>query len=89
MLIAIDRYARGVFDPDDVRVLVAAFEDAWRLLAGGGVKFETDDDRNAMRNEIAKFIIEQARTGERDQRRLRDAALLYYARLTSKSRPHK
>jgi hypothetical protein len=27
MLRAIDRYARGVFSPDDVRILVAAFGD--------------------------------------------------------------
>ncbi len=30
MLEAIDKYAGGVFNPDDVRILVAAFDDAWR-----------------------------------------------------------
>ena len=32
MLRAIDKYSGGVFNPDDVRILVAAFDGAWRSL---------------------------------------------------------
>src|SRR4029450_4566826 len=89
MLRAIDEYAGGVFSPDDVRILVAAFEDAWRSLLASGITFESDRDSNAVRDTLAKHIIEQARYGERDQRRLRDGALLQYAQSKLKSNPRK
>ena len=53
MLVAIDKHAKGVFDPDDIRVLVAAFEDAWRSLADSGVSLMSDRDRDILRNELA------------------------------------
>jgi hypothetical protein len=87
MLIAIDRYAHGVFDPDDVRVLVAAFDDAWRRLLDSGVAFESEREAEAMRDRLAKYIIDQARHGERDQRRLREGALLHAARLSLNRKP--
>jgi hypothetical protein len=85
--IAIDRYAHGVFDPDDVRVLVAAFDEVWRRLLESGVKFASERETAAIRDTIAKYIIEQARHGERDQRRLRQGALLHCARLSLASNP--
>jgi len=89
MLIAIDRYAHGVFGPDDVRVLVAAFDDAWRRLLDSGVEFGSERESKAMRDMLAKSVIEQARHGERDQRRLRDGALLHCARLSLKRKPER
>jgi hypothetical protein len=44
---------------------------------------------NRKRDTLAKHIIEQARYGERDQRRLRDGALLQYALSKLKSKPRK
>src|SRR6516162_7498377 len=79
MLSAIDKYAIGVFSPDDVRILVAAFDAAWRSLLAKGITFESDRESKAVRDTLAKHIIEQARYGERDQRRLRDGAVLQYA----------
>jgi hypothetical protein len=79
----------GVFSPDDVRILVAAFEDAWRSLLASGITFESDRESTALRDTLAKHIIEQARYGERDQRRLRDGALLQYAQSKLKSKPRK
>jgi hypothetical protein len=87
MLSAIDKYAGGVFSPNDVRILVAAFDDAWRSLLARGITFESDHESNAVRDTLAKHIIEQARYGERDQRRLRDGALLQYAQSKLKSKP--
>jgi hypothetical protein len=86
---AIDKYAAGVFGPDDVRILVAAFDDAWRSLLASGITFESDQESNAVRDTLAKHIIEQARYGERDQRRLRDGALLHYNQSKLKSKPRK
>jgi hypothetical protein len=87
MLSAIDKYAGGVFQPDDVRILVAAFDSAWRSLLASGITFESDRELQAVRDRLAKYIIEQARHGERDQRRLRDGALLQYAQSKLKSKP--
>jgi len=87
MLSAIDKYAGGFFSPDDVRILVAAFDGAWRSLLASGITFESDRESEAVRATLAKYIIEQARFGERDQGRLRDAALLRYAQSKLKSKP--
>jgi hypothetical protein len=45
MLSAIDKYSGGVFNPDDVRILVAAFDSAWRSLLASGITFESDVNR--------------------------------------------
>jgi hypothetical protein len=87
MLRAIDKYAGGVFSPDDVRILVAAFDSAWRSLLASGITFESDRESEAVRDTLAKHIIEQAHYGERDQRRLRGGALLQYAQSKLKSKP--
>ena len=89
MVRAIDKYSGGIFNPDDVRILVAAFDGAWRSLLAGGITFESDRESEAVRDPLAKHIIEQARYGERDQRRLRDGALLQYALSKLKSKPRK
>ena len=83
---AIDKYAGGVFSPDDVRILVAAFDDAWRAVLASGIAFESERESKAVRDTLAKHIIEQARYGERDRRRLRDGALLQYAQSRLKTK---
>jgi hypothetical protein len=60
MLEAIDKYAGGVFNPDDVRILVAAFDNAWQSLLASGITFESDRESKAVRDRLAKYIIEQA-----------------------------
>jgi hypothetical protein len=56
------------FDPEDVKVLVGAFEDT--LLA---LNLTNRQDQLAI--SVAKLIIEFAKDGERDPARLRDLAL--------------
>jgi hypothetical protein len=89
MLSAIEKYAGGVFSPDDVRILVAAFDGAWRSLLASGITFESDRESEAVRATLARYIIEQARFGERDQGRLRNGALLQYAQSKLKSKPRR
>jgi hypothetical protein len=67
------RVSAGAFDPETMRILTAAFEDAWQSLNGDGIGLGPHTD--AMRDALAKSIIEVATDGERDARRLRDAAL--------------
>ena len=73
-----DHVDPGVFDPDAVRILIAAFDSAWQSIKASGVK-PSDKQVELMRATLAKYIIEQARQGELDQCRLRDGALLHLA----------
>ena len=78
-----------VFDPDAVRILTTAFDAAWRRVEYSGVAFDSDHLSKQARNTLAKYIIEQARLGERDERRLRDGAFLQYSRSNLRSPPDK
>jgi hypothetical protein len=82
-------YPTEVFDPDAIRILTAAFDDAWQRLQNSGVSFDSDHQSKQARNILAKYIIEQARQGERDERRLRDGALLQYSRSNLRNPQHK
>jgi hypothetical protein len=63
------------FDPETIRVLNAAFEDAWQSLAEGGTDLGSPTD--ATRDTLAQGIVAAASLGERDQWKLRNAALAY------------
>lgn len=74
-----DHVEAGVFDPDAVRTLIAAFDSAWQSVKASGAHVTSDKQVELTRATLAKYIIEQARHGERDQRRLCDGALLHLA----------
>jgi hypothetical protein len=76
-----------VFDPEDTRILVAAFDKAWEAVQAGGVIFGTKAETDVARAILAKHIIEAAKQGERDQRRLRDGALVTFAKANLRSGP--
>ena len=63
------------FEPETIRVLNAAFEDAWQSLAESGTDLGPHAD--ATRDTLAKGIVTAATLGERDQWKLRNAALAY------------
>jgi hypothetical protein len=71
--------AEGVFSPEDLSVLVAAFDEAWAGLEKSGVRFDSDYERQRARNMLGKYIIEEAKNGEHDKSRLSQAALLLYS----------
>jgi uncharacterized membrane protein (UPF0182 family) len=56
------------FAPEDVKVLIDAFEDTLRVL-------RLQDREDPLTKAVAKIIIELAKDGERDPTRLRDLAL--------------
>jgi hypothetical protein len=69
------------FDPEIIRIMTAAFEDAWRTLnSKGGVGPHTD----AARDLLAKHIIGMAQGGERDLTKLRDGAIAFMQEARSK-----
>jgi hypothetical protein len=87
MLQIVKKYAgEGVFEPDEVLILIAAFEEAWQRLEKSGVRFDSDYQRTQARNRIGKYIIDEAKAGERDSGRLSDSALLLYSKSASSRR---
>jgi hypothetical protein len=62
----------GAFNPEDVKILVAAYEDTLRAL-------KLTDRKDPRAIAVAKLIIELAKGGERDPDRLRELALKPYA----------
>jgi hypothetical protein len=90
MLELINKHAgEGVFQPEDLCILVVAFEQAWQHLKRSGVRFGSEYQREQARNTLGKYIIEEAKKGERDKRRLRDGALLLYTKSTLGKPPRK
>ena len=72
--------AEGVFDPEAINILVGAFDDAWQSLVASGSPLAEERYRDKARLILAKHIIELARLGERDKKRLTERALMELAR---------
>jgi len=75
----------GVFDPDEARILGAAFEKAWASVQASGAVFDTEAE--SARAILAKHIIAAAKQGE--QARLRDGALVALAQANLRTAPRR
>jgi hypothetical protein len=85
MLYHLKKHAHeGVFEPNQVQVLTAAFDEAWKAVQGSGASFASNGHAGATREILALRIIAKARLGETDPIRLRDDALLYWAQTNLK-----
>ena len=74
------------FSPEEVILLVGAFDKTWHTVLAGGVKLEGDAE--PVRAMLAKRIIENASRGELNQDRLCNDALDHWAaNLLSAPRP--
>ena len=73
----IKRFADGVFFPEEVQILVAAFDDAWAKLQSSRAPFAEEAYAPAAQEILAKHIIMAAQRGERNPRQLTDDALLH------------
>jgi hypothetical protein len=71
----------GVFSPEDVRVLVAAFDAVWASLKASGGPAADPIYQETAREVIAKFIIQALKNGEREKRVLIEGTLLQLANL--------
>jgi hypothetical protein len=71
----IKRFADEVFFPEEVEILVAAFDDAWTKLQASRAPFA--ENVYDAREILAKHIIMSAQRGERNRRQLTDDALLH------------
>ncbi len=89
MLQIIKKYANGVFGPEEILILVTAFDDAWQRVQKSGARFNGDGQTVAAREKLAKSIIDLAHLGERDPRRLCDQGLFGFAQSNLKNAPGK
>ena len=77
----------GAFEPDEVRILITAFDKAWEAVQASGVVYPEDKAAETARAILAKHIIAAAQQGERDCARLRDGALLTLAQSNLRAAP--
>jgi hypothetical protein len=83
----IKRFADGVFYPEEVEILVAAFDDAWAKLQASGAPFVGEGYVLAAREILARRITMAAKRGERNPRQLTDDALLYLSQQKLSKKP--
>src|SRR5436190_21701486 len=84
-----DHLDPGVFAPDAVSTLIAAFDGAWQSIIASGARL-SGQQSELTRELLAKYIIEQARQGELDEMpsaRRRPASLGWVKSETSAVRP--
>ncbi len=66
-----------VFDPETIQVLASAFDDAWDRLQKSGSRFARPGYSRAMREVIARHIIEMAQQGVTDPRTLAEESVRF------------
>ena len=67
----------AAFDPETIQVLAAALDNTWETIGKSGSRFARPAYSRAMREVIAKRIIEMAWSGIKDQRQLADDAVRF------------
>jgi len=73
------RPGEAAFDPEAIRVLASALDEAWGKIQKSGSRFARPAYSRVMREVVAKRIIEMARRGVQDQQTLVDDALRFLA----------
>jgi hypothetical protein len=77
----------GTFSPDEVRILVAAFDKAWDSVAASRAPASEPEQHGWARDVLAKAIIQSAKAGERDVGALAAAALLQLSKAPLRRKP--
>jgi len=63
-------HTEAVFDPEAIQVLASALDDAWDRIQKSGSRFARPAYARAVREVLAKRIIEAAQRGEKDKLKL-------------------
>ena len=69
--------SNSFFDPETLRILSLALEDAWERIENSGTTLARPVYARAVREVLAHRIIEMAQSGERDVHRLSDNAVQF------------
>jgi hypothetical protein len=72
--------AERSFDPETVRILAVAFDNAWATLQASGAPIASPPYAEMARGILAKHIIRMASEGERDPQQLCSGATLELAK---------
>jgi hypothetical protein len=72
-------FAKGSFDPETATLLASAFDAAWDTVRRSGSPLAANGNASSTRETLAKSIIDSARRGERDPKKLTDDALIHVA----------
>src|SRR5207244_268380 len=81
MLQIIGKHAENTaFQPEEVAILVAAFDGCWNRLLKSGVQYGSERAMQAARERLGEGIIQAAKGGERDPGQLCQDAMLYVAK---------
>ena len=75
MLHYLTKYTATVFSPEVVSILAAALDDAWSSIEAMKALNVRGSSSEALREILAKHIIEMAKAGERDRIRLCQGAV--------------
>ena len=70
---------KAAFDPETIAVLSAALDEAWDRLLQSGSECTRPAYARAMREVVARRIIDMAQRGIRDQKELADGAVRFLA----------
>jgi hypothetical protein len=82
MLTYLEKYRDGAaFGPERIAILVEAYDAASASMASAGAPFVQPEYREEAREIIARHIIDGAKAGEWDARKLSDGALQYLTRI--------
>ena len=65
----------AAFEPETINMLSQALDDAWRQVDADKTTYQIDGDVQGARSALAKAIVDMAKKGERDPKRLVDGAL--------------
>ncbi len=69
--------SESAFDPDAIKRLGSAFDDAWATIQKSGSRFAKPGYARAMREVMAKRIFEMAQKGESDRAKLSSDAVAF------------
>jgi hypothetical protein len=72
-------HSQTAFDPEAIQMLVSALDIAWDRIQKSGSRFARPAYARAMREVLAKRIIEVAQRGEKDKRKLAADAVKFLA----------
>jgi hypothetical protein len=67
------------FDPETIELLASAFDEAWDQIRKSGSRFARPAYSRAMREVIAKRIIDMAQQGMREQKALAEDSIRFLA----------
>ena len=81
--------AQSAFDPEAIQTLASALEDAWRTVQKSGSRFARPAYARAIREVLAKRIIEMAQRGEKNKQKLAADALNFLATNYADNSPRK